>query len=382
MRVSPALRASFIAAVVGALLLVAACGSSNNGSSSGNHSSGNGSSSSVKVKTGNPTSPVTLQEAGSSLLFPYLQQLTSPLTQKYSNITLSPAAGGSGVGQSEAASGTIDLGGSDAYLTPAQFQQYPGLMNVPIAISSQAVNFNLKGISTLNLSGNVIAQIYEGKITHWNDQAIASLNPGVTLPSETIVPIRRVDSSGDTFIFTSFLSQTNSAWQNGPSLGTTVTWPAAPGELAESGNPGMVAGLKATPGGIAYIGISAESDALQAGLGEASLQNKAGKYVKPDATTVQAAVAAGARSIPSNLAASLIYMPGAQSYPIVNYEYLIVQSKQTDPNKALAIRTFIDWAISPTGGAQESNLAAVNFQPLPSAVVPAVDKAINKIQAG
>lgn len=375
MRLSPALRASFIAAVAGALLLVAACGSS-----SGNHPSG--SSSSTKVKTGNPSSPVTLQEAGSSLIFPYLQQLTSPLTQKYSNITLSPAAGGSGVGQSEAASGTIDLGGSDAYLTPAQFQQYPGLLNVPIAISSQAVNFNLKGISTLNLSGSVLAQIYEGKITSWNDQAIAKLNPGVSLPNQTIVPIRRVDSSGDTFIFTSFLSQTSSAWQNGPSLGTTVTWPAVAGELAESGNPGMVSGLKATPGSIAYIGISVEADALQAGMGEASLQNKAGKFVKADATTVQSAVQAGARSIPSNLAASLIYMPGAQSYPIVNYEYLIVQSKQTDPNKALAIRTFLDWSISPGGGASEANLAAVNFQPLPQSVVPAVDKAINKIQAG
>lgn len=380
MRPSPALRASFIAAVVGALLLVAACGSSGSGSSSGNHPSG--SSGSTKVKTGNPTSPVTLQEAGSSLIYPYLQQLTSPLKAKYPNITLSPAAGGSGVGQSEAASGTIDLGGSDAYLTPAQFQQYPGLMNVPIAISSQAVNFNLKGISTLNLSGDVLAQIYEGKITNWNDQAIAKLNPGITLPNQTIVPIRRVDSSGDTFIFTSFLSQTNSAWQNGPSLGTTVTWPSVPGELAESGNPGMVNGLKATPGGIAYVGISAESDALQAGAGEASLQNKAGKFVKPDTTTVQAAVQAGAKSIPSNLAASLIYLPGAQSYPIVNYEYLILQSKQTDPNKALAIRSFLDWSISPDGGASESNLAAVNFQPLPTSVVPAVDKAINKIQAG
>ena len=379
MRVSPALRASFIGAVVGALLLVAACGSSPSASTPTPSPGG----SSVSVHTGNPASPVTIQEAGSSLIFPYLQQLTSPLTQKYSNITLSPAAGGSGVGQSEAASGTIDMGGSDAYLTPAQFQQFPGLMNVPIAVSSQAVNFNLKGISTLNLSGPVLADIYMGKVTKWNDQSIASMNPGVTLPDQTIVPIRRVDSSGDTFIFTSFLSQTSSAWQNGPSLGTTVTWPAVPGELAQSGNPGMVTGLKATPGSIAYVGISVESDALQAGLGESSLKNKAGKFVKSDATTVLAAVQAGAKAgIPDNLAASLIYQPGDQSYPIVNYEYLVVQSKQTDPNKALALRTFFVWAIDPNGGATESNLAAVNFQPLPTAVIPAVKKQINRIQAG
>ncbi len=382
MRVRPALRASFIAAVVGALLLVAACGSTDGGSSGGSHSSGNGSGRSVSVHTGNPSSPVTIQEAGSSLIFPYLQQLTSPLTQKYSNITLSPAAGGSGVGQSEAASGTIDMGGSDAYLTPAQFQQFPGLMNIPIAVSSQAVNFNLKGVSTLNLSGPVLSDIYMSKVTKWNDPSIASLNPGVTLPGQTIVPIRRVDSSGDTFIFTSFLSQTSSAWQNGPSLGTTVTWPAVPGELAESGNPGMVSGLKATPGSIAYVGISVESDALQAGMGEASLKNKAGKFVKSDATTVAAAVEAGAKAgIPNNLAASLIYQPGNESYPIVNYEYLVVQSKQSDPNQALALRTFFVWAIDPNGGATESNLAAVNFQPLPTSVLSAVKKQINRIGA-
>lgn len=379
MRLRPALRASFTAIVVSAVLLVAACGSSPSSSATATPSPGGSAST---VKTGNPSSPVTLTQAGSSLMYPYLQQMVSPLQQKYSNITLSPGAGGSGVGQSEAASGTIDMGGSDAYLSPAQFQQYPGLMNIPIAISSQAVNFNIKGTSSLNLSGNVLAGIYQGKITKWNDQAIASLNPGVTLPANTIVPIRRVDSSGDTFIFTSFLSQTNSSWANGPSLGTTVTWPAVPGELAVSGNPAMVQTLSATPYSIAYVGISVEAQALQAGLGQAALQNKAGKFVKPDATTVNAAVEEGSKSIPANLAVSLIYQPGAQSYPIVNFEYIIVQSKQTDANKGLAIRTFLVWAIDPNGGATESNLAAVNFQPLPQSVIGPVHTAINKIQTG
>jgi phosphate transport system substrate-binding protein len=377
-RVSPALRASFIAAVVGTLLLVAACGSSPSSSSTATPTPGGSASS---VKTGNPSSPVTLTQAGSSLMYPYLLQMVSPLNQKYSNITLSPGAGGSGVGQAEAAQGTINLGGSDAYLSPAQFQQYPGLMNIPIAVSSQAVNFNIKGISTLNFSGNVLAEIYQGKITKWNDPAIMSLNPGVTLPDNTIVPIRRVDSSGDTFIFTSFLSQTNSAWANGPALGTTVTWPAVPGELAASGNPAMVSTLSATPYGIAYIGISVEAQAQQAGLGQAALQNKAGKFVKPDATTVASAVQEGSKHIPENLAVSLIYQPGDQSYPIVNFEYVIVQSKQTDSNTALAIRTFLVWAIDPNGGATESNLAAVNFQTLPATVLTPVHNAIAKIQS-
>lgn len=382
MRFSPALRAPFNAALVGVVLFVAACGSAGNstgGSANNNHQSGSGS---TTVKTGNPSSPVTIQEAGSSLMFPYLQQMPSQLKAKYPNITLAPAAGGSGAGISQAAAGTINLGASDAYLTPAQFQQYTGILNIPAAVSAQGVFFNLPGISSLNLSGNVLAQIYMGKITKWNDTAIAKLNSGVTLPSTTIVPIRRVDSSGDTFSFTSFLSQTNQAWANGPALGATVTWPAVRGELAVSGNPAMVQSAKATPGGIAYIGVSVEAQALQAGLGQASLQNRAGKFVKPDQQTISSAVEEGAKQVPANLAVSLIYQPGAQSYPIVNLEYMIVLSHQTNADMALALRTFLVWLIGTSGGASESNLAAVNFQPMPKSFINPVKQHINKIQAG
>ena len=124
----------------------------------------------------------------------------------------SAAAGGSGKGQTDAISGAVDMGGSDAYLSAGQVSANPGIMNIPIAVSAQAVNYNLPGISNLKLSGSVIAQIYSGTITSWNDAAIAALNTGVTLPATPIVPVRRVDSSGDTFIFTSFLSATSTTW--------------------------------------------------------------------------------------------------------------------------------------------------------------------------
>ncbi|MFZ0217813.1 MAG: phosphate ABC transporter substrate-binding protein PstS [Candidatus Dormiibacterota bacterium] len=378
MRVSTRLRASLVAASLGALLLVAACGGS---PSSGTTPTPSPKAKSVSVQTGNPSSPVTLNEDGSSLLLPYLQTLVSPLKQAYPNITLAPSAGGSGKGIADSIAGTVQMGGSDAYLSDAQAQQNPNLLNIPIAVSSQAVNFNLPGISSLNLSGNVLAQIYEGKITKWNDPAIAKLNKGVNLPSQTIVPIRRVDSSGDTFIFTSFLSATNSAWSNGPAFNTTVTWPAVQGELTASGNPGMVQTCEQTPGSIAYIGISVEQTALSGKLGQAALQNQAGKFVKPTAATAVAAVAAKATSIPDDLRASLIYASGAQSYPIVNYEYLMISSQQKDANTALALRTFLTWAIDPARGATTANLGTVGFNPLPATVVPKVHTAINKIQS-
>ncbi len=377
-------------------LAVAACGSSTKSSTSsatttpapaatsagGSSTTTGGSSSggSANLNLGNPTSAVTLNEAGSTLIYPFLQELVTPLQAQYSNVHLVPGPGGSGKGISDAIAGTTQLGGSDAYLSPTQLSSNPDLMNIPIAISSQAVNYNVKGVSNLKLTGDVIAQIYQGKITKWNDPAIAKLNPGVTLPAQNIVPVRRVDASGDTFIFTSFLSATNSAWNNGPAFGTTVTWPAVSSELTANGNPGMVQTCSATPGCIAYIGISSEAAAKTAGLGEAQLQNKAGNYVQPDQTTVESAVSAGAGNVPANLAAPLIYEPGAQSYPIVNFEYLVVKAKQSSADVARALRDFFAFAISPTGGSTPQYLAKEQFVGLPSNVVPLVDAAIAKIQ--
>ena len=333
------------------------------------------------MNTGNPASAVTLNESGSSLLYPFLQELVAPLQAKYSNVTLAPAAGGSGKGISDAIAGTTQLGGSDAYLSSSQASANPGLLNIPIAVSSQAVNYNVPGVSNLKLTGDVIAQIYEGKITKWNDPAITALNSGVTIPPTTIVPVRRVDSSGDTFIFTSFLSATNSAWQNGPAFGTSVTWPSVPSELTANGNPGMVQTCKATPGCIAYVGISAENSAQSAGLGEAELQNKDGNFVQPSDTTVEAAVSSGATSIPATLAAPLIYEPGAQSYPIVNFEYIVVKNKQPSADMAQAIRDFLAFAIDPAGGSSPTYLAKEHFQALPQSVVSQVQSAIATISS-
>jgi phosphate transport system substrate-binding protein len=357
-------------------ITVSACGGT--ATPSGSHKTGSKSPSAAA--TGNPSAAVTLNEAGSSLLYPYLEVLAPQLHSAYSNITLNPAAGGSGLGISEATAGLVQTGGSDAYLSPADLAATPGLVNIPIAVSAQAIDYNVAGApANLKLTGNIVAEIYEGKITKWNDPQIAAVNPGVTLPAIKVIPVRRVDSSGDTFIFTSLLTQTNKAWANGPALGTTVTWPAVSDELTATGNPGMIQVCKSTPGCIAYIGVSVENTAISDGLKEALLQNKAGNYLVPDLSTITSAVNASAGSTPANLAQSLIYSSGSNSYPIVNFEYLVLKDSQSQSTVAEAIRTFLDWAISPTGGATGSNLAAVNFVALPASVVPKVEAAINKI---
>ena len=372
---------------IAAAALVGACGSSggsSTGTTAATTAASTGSSTPATGGTGstaNPSSPVNLTESGSSLLYPYLQLLVAPLKAAYANVTLAPAAGGSGAGIIAATNGNSDMGGSDAYLTNAELSA--GLANIPIAVSAQDVFVNLPNVTDLKLSGSVLSQIYQGKITAWNDPAISTLNPGVTLPTTKIIPIHRADSSGDTFLFTGFLSKTDSSgWggSSGPGQGTTVTWPSVPSALTATGNPGMVSTCKASPGCVAYIGISAQSTALAAGLEEAQLKDQAGDFVTANATTINNAVTNAGGNVAANLAADLLYAPGSMSYPIVNFEYIIVKPKQSNANTALAIRDFLTFAISPTGGSASTLLAKDNFQALPASVLPKVTAAIASVQ--
>ncbi len=154
------------------------------------------------IPTGTPTSKVTLSEDGSSLLYPYLLALAPKFNAADPTITLSPASGGSGKGQTDAIAGNVQLGGSDAFLSSSQTSANPGIMNIPIAVSAQAVNYDVPGLTLpsgqtgLHLSGCILANMYQGNITNWNDPSIAALNPGATLPNLPIVPIHRVELLG------------------------------------------------------------------------------------------------------------------------------------------------------------------------------------------
>jgi phosphate transport system substrate-binding protein len=379
-------KASVIPMAAAAAALLAACGGGGNSASSSAttsssrpaaSSSGSSGATTSSVRTGNPPSSVTVTESGSSLLYPFLQELVTPLRSAYANVELQPAAGGSGKGITDATNGITTIGGSDAYLNASELSS--GLMNIPIAVSAQDVFYNLPNVKDLKLTGSVLAQMYEGRITAWNNPAIAELNPGVTLPSTKVVTIHRSDSSGDTFLFTGFLSKTDPTWANSVSQNTTVTWPAAPGALTANGNPGMVQACRSVPGCVAYVGISAQSEAQAAGLGEAQLQDKAGQFVTADPTTIGNAVKNSAGNVPSNLVADLLYSGGTDSYPIVNFEYIIVKPTQHDASTALAIRDVLTFATSPTGGSTPALLSKENFQALPGNVLPKVDAAVAKI---
>jgi len=328
---------------------------------------------------GNPASPVTITETGSTLLLPFLQELVAPLREAYSNITLQPSGGGSGKGMADALSGAVDLGGSDAYLSNTQAQANPDVLDLPVVVSAQAVNYNLPGVSDLRLSGDVLARIYRGDITSWNDPAIATLNSGVTLPSTHVVPVRRTEPSGDTFIFTQFLSNTSEAWRSSPGYGASLAWPPVSGEVGTRTNRGMVSTCAATPGCVAYVGVSAEPAAAQAGLGQAMLQNRAGSFLRPTHDSITAALYNAQQLVPDDLRQSLVYASGGNSYPIVNYEYLMVRTAQRSAARAMAIRSLLSWLIDPVQGSAPEHLSPVNFVPLPDGVLARVKAAIPRI---
>jgi phosphate transport system substrate-binding protein len=287
---------------------------------------------------------VSLKETGSTLLFPLFNLWAPGYRKQFPQVSISTAGTGSGKGISGAAAGTADIGASDAYLSSGQQTQSRNLENIPLAVSAQQISVNLPEAPSLKLNGAVLAGIYQGTITSWDDDAIARINPGVTLPSTKIVPIRRSDSSGDTFLFTSYLSAQDPAWKSAIAFGTTVAWPHVSDEVSAKGNSGMVAACAAHPGCVAYIGISYEPKTSAAGAGANGFTSET-----PPGGTI-----------------SMINGSAAGSYPIVNYEYGIVNTRQASAAKAQTLKAFLHWAI--TSGNSASYLSKVDFQPLPAEI--------------
>jgi phosphate transport system substrate-binding protein len=317
-------------------------------------------------------------ETGSTLLYP----LFNLWAAEYTDTQITTQSTGSGTGISEAISGIAQIGASDAYLSNAQMKSNPGMLNIPLAISSQMVNYNIPVLNNqhLRLSGSVLAGIYQGKVNYWDDPAIAKINPGVKLPHNAIIPVHRTDDSGDTFMFTQYLSYSTPEWSNSVVYGTTVRWPAVQGRIGVVVNPEMVNASKGTPYSIAYIGISFKNATALAGLGVAELKNRDGKFVLPNHTTVTAAVNEMLAKTPADGRLGLIFAPGAQSYPIINYEYAIVKKQQPNADTAKALREFLTWAINPKGGNAPDYLQAVGFVALPEPIVKLSEKQIQQIK--
>lgn len=325
---------------------------------------------------------VPLTETGSTLLYPLFQSWIVAYKGVAPDVELSAAGTGSGAGNDGAIAGKVRIGASDAYLSDQVAAQNPNILDIPLAISAQTINYNLPGLNSANikLDGPTIAAIYTGAVTQWDDAAIKAMNPGVTLPHQTIVPVRRAEGSGDTFIFTQFLDFSTQSWEDKPGYGSTVAWPAVTGEKTATGNDGLVAALAATPYSIGYVGISYADAIAKASLGTAMIENQAGKFLLPSAQSIADAAAQLDPRTPPYERISLIFAPGDNSYPLINYEYAVVSKAQPDAATAGALRAFLSWAISEGGGNNAKFLATVGFIPLPDFIRGLSEAQIDKIQ--
>ncbi|MFG1210796.1 phosphate ABC transporter substrate-binding protein PstS [Xanthobacter flavus] len=304
--------------------------------------------------------------AGASFPAPVYQSWGAKFKEKTGS-TLNYQSIGSGGGQNQIINRTVDFGASDATV-PGEKLAANNLLQFPTVIGSVVATVNLDGITTnqLKLTGPVLADIYLGKITKWNDKAIADLNPGVTLPSNAIVPVYRSDSSGTTAIFTSYLSAVSPDWKSKVGSATSVQWPIGAGA---KGNEGVTGTVKNTKGGIGYVEfIYAAANKLVV----TQLQNKAGKFVSPEVAGFQAAAASADWKGAKDFAASMIDAPAPEAWPIVSPTYILLPKNPSNVEASREVMKFFEWAYTKEGADIAEGL---HYIPLPAAVVEQVKAA-------
>jgi len=311
----------------------------------------------------------TLTETGSTLLQPLMAEWAAAYHRQFPGTTVQVTGGGSTQGIDDASSGKADIGASDAYLSSGDLLKNPDLLNIPLAVSAQSVIYNLPELppgTHVNLNGAVLAGMYGGSITTWDNPAIQAINPGVSLPAIPVVPVHRATGSGDTFIFTSYLSSEDAAWNDDVGYGTLVKWPSVSGERQASSSGTMVSQCAQIAGCVGYNGVSYLAQEQKAGLGEAALENTGGAYTLPSPATIAAELGYYVPVMPANESISMISGPGSNGYPVINFEYVIVSTRQPSAAKARQMQAFLRWVVS--SPAATSLAATVGFQQLPSDV--------------
>jgi len=326
-------------------------------------SPGEGKSGDSAKQAGDATAVADLTGAGATFPYPLYNRWVSEYHAKtgakinYQNI-------GSGGGIKQLQEQTVDFGASDAPMTDVELSQAKGgpIIHIPTTVGVVALTYNLPEVTQpLKLTGPVVADIFLGKITKWNDSRIAALNPGVKLPNTDILVVHRTEGSGTTYIFSDYLSSVSPAWKAGPGKGKELQWPVG---LGARGNEGVAGQIKQTPGAFGYVELAF---ARQSRLGVAELQNKSGKFVAPSAEGATAAAQAAAAQFPPNTdyRVSIVNTAGDATYPIASFTWLLVYRNMPDAKKAKTLSDFIHFGL--TDGQKDA--APLDYAPLPTALV-------------
>jgi phosphate ABC transporter phosphate-binding protein len=321
-----------------------------------------------------PPAQVTLTGSGATFPYPLLNAMIIQYQKVKSNVQINYQSIGSGGGISALEGKTVDFAASDAPLGATDRALAPGTLHIPETIGAVTLAYNLPNISSgLRLTGKVIADIFAGNVTMWNDPEIQNLNSNVTLPSRSIATVHRSDGSGTTFIFTGYLSASSPAWNASIGQGKTAAWPLG---LGANGNNGVASIVNGTQYTLGYVELAY---ALTNGMTVAAIENPSNNWILPSLTTIQLAVqSAASTGLPAGnqswTAVNLLNAPDPQAYPIVSFTYLLVYQDLSTISgmtqaKATALVQFLWWVI--TDG--QNNATALAYVPLPANVVQ-IDK--------
>jgi phosphate transport system substrate-binding protein len=307
------------------------------------------------------TSAFAVDITGAGATFPYpIYAKWADTFKKQTNVSMNYQSIGSGGGIKQIQAKTVDFGASDMPLKPEELEK-SGLMQFPAIVGGDVIVYNIKGVDTgkLKLSGPVIADIFLGKITKWNDQEIAKLNAGVNLPGESISVVHRSDGSGTTFIFVNYLSKVSEEWKSKVGEGTSVNWPVGVGG---KGNEGVASYVQKINGAIAYVEYAY---AKQNKLSVAAMKNKAGEFVLPDDVTFKAAAANAQWEKAPGFYEILTDQAGKTSWPMTGASFILMQKSQEKAENAKQVLSFFEWAFKNGGKAAEE----LDYVPLPDPLV-------------
>jgi phosphate transport system substrate-binding protein len=284
---------------------------------------------------------------------------------------------GSGGGVRQIIEGTVDFGASDGPMTDEEMAKAKGgpILHIPTILGADVITYNVQGLSRpLNLTGEVIADIFLGRVKKWNDARIAALNAGVTLPDQDVLVVHRSDGSGTTYIFTDYLSAVSPAWKAGPGRGKEVRWPAG---LGGKGNEGVAGQVKQTPGAIGYVELAY---AKQNRLAYAAVQNAAGEFVLPTIESITAAAAGIMTRLPENTdyRISIVNAPGAGAYPISSFTWILIYQNQPDADKGRKLVDFLRWALREG----DASAAALDYAPLPAQMDTRLEQRLQTVAIG
>ena len=316
----------------------------------------------------------TVQINGGGATFPYpiYSKWFSEYNKLHSNIQINYQSQGSGFGIQQVTKRTVCFGATDGPMTQDQLLAAPGkILHFPTVLGAVVPVYNIPGISQeLKFSGPVLADIFLGKITKWNDAAIRKLNPDVTLPGSDIVVVHRSDGSGTTYIWVDYMAKVSPEWKQRVGVATSVNWPVG---LGGKGNEGVAAQVTQVPGSLGYVELIY---ALQNKISYGSVQNASGKFVKASVAAVTAAAAAAAKQMPADFRVSITNAPGDEVYPISSFTWLLLYENHPDKARAKVMVDFLKWAL--TDG--QKFAADLGYAPLPKEVVDMEMKALTTVK--